>query len=147
MEKSRPVHPDFFNLLVLKDQSIIELFCDLRAFLLEIHPESNELLYHTHALTTTFFSISEKLGDAYCMIPIYTNHLNLGFTKGTRLDDPGHLLVGTGNLIRHIPIKTRSDYRNDEVKQLIKAAIDFAVKNMEKPTKSIGTCISKIKKA
>ncbi|NQX40481.1 protein of unknown function (DU1801) [Pedobacter steynii] len=146
MEKPKPVHPDFFSLLILKDQNIIELFCDLRAFLLEIHPESNELLYHTHALTTAF-SISEKLGDAYCMIPIYTNHLNLGFTKGTLLDDPQHLLVGTGNLIRHIPVKTPSDYRNDEVIQLIKASVEFAVKNMEKPTKSVGKTISKIKKA
>ena len=146
MEQARPVHPDFFRLLVLKEQNIIDLFCDLRGFLLEIHPESNELLYHTHALTTAF-STSEKLGDAYCMIPIYTNHLNLGFTKGTRLDDQHHLLVGTGNLIRHIPVKTPSDYRNDEVIRLIKAAIEFAINNMDKPAKSIGKTISKIKKA
>lgn len=71
MEKVKPIPPDFFSLLVLKEQSLIELFCDLRAFLLGIHPESNELLYHTHALTTAF-SLSEKLGDAYCVIPIYT---------------------------------------------------------------------------
>lgn len=146
MEKVKPIHPDFFSLLVLKEQSLVELFCDLRAFLLEIHPENNELLYHTHALTTAF-SLSEKLGDAYCMIPIYTNHLNLGFTKGTRLDDPQHLLVGTGNLIRHIPVRTPSDYRNEEVVQLIKASIAFALKHMEKPTKTTGKSISKIKKA
>lgn len=145
MAAPKPIHQDFQNLLDFKSQEIIGLFSDVRAFILELHPDSNELLYHTHALTTVF-SISEKLGDAYCMIPIYNNHLNLGFNKGTLLEDPDNLLTGTGNLICHIPIKEKSDYRNDKVKALIKEAIDFAIKDMDKPTKSIGKVISKIKK-
>lgn len=145
MITNRAIHPDFHALLVLKEQAVIELFCDLRAFILDLYPDSNELIYHTHALTAVF-SISEKLGDAYCMIPIYTNHLNLGFNKGTLLADPHHLLTGTGNLIRHIPVKAASDYRNEEVKQLIRSAIDFAKKDLDKPTKTIGQTISKINK-
>ena len=89
----------------MKDGKLIELFKDLRKFILDIYPDSNELLYHTHALTTVF-SISDKLSDAFCMIPIYSNHLNLGFNKGTLLKDTDKLLTGTGNLIRHIPINT-----------------------------------------
>ena len=111
MIKSKPIHPDFLFLLDFKDKKVIELFKDLRGFILEIYPESNELLYHTHALTTVF-SISEKLSDAFCMLPIYSNHLNLGFNKGTLLNDPHKLLTGTGNLIRHIPVDTEKDYRN-----------------------------------
>jgi len=145
MTKSKPIHPDFLFMLEFKDKIVIDLFCDLREFILGLHPDSNELLYHTHALTTVF-SISEKLSDAYCMIPIYTNHLNLGFNKGTLLKDPHNLLTGTGNLIRHIPVKNPGDYRNDEVKQLIKSAANFAINDMDKPTKSTGETISKIKK-
>lgn len=141
----RPIHPDFEFLLDFKDQEVIDLFRDLRELILELHPNSNELLYHTHALTAVF-SISEKLSDAFCMLPIYTNHLNLGFNKGTLLKDPNKLLTGTGNLIRHIDIKRPSDYGNPEVIELIKEAIEFAIKDMEKPTKSIGQTISKIKK-
>ncbi len=144
MTKLRPIHPDFLSLLEFKEKKIIELFKDLRAFILEIYPDSNELLYHTHALTTVF-SISEKLSDAFCMLPIYTNHLNLGFNKGTLLNDPHKLLTGTGNLIRHIPMDTAKDYRNKKVKDLIKIAVEFAVKDMDKPTKSLGMTISKIK--
>ena len=55
------------------------------------------------------------------------------------------LLKGTGNLIRHIPVDTAKDYRNKKVKELIKAAADFAIKDMDKPTKAIGMTISKIK--
>ena len=81
------------------------------------------------------------------MIPIYTNHLNLGFNKGTLINDPHKLLTGTGNLIRHIPIAVPTDYRNKKVKDLIKSAADFSIKDLEKPTKSVGKTISKIKKS
>jgi hypothetical protein len=144
MTKSRPIHPDFLFHLDFKEKKVIDLFNDLREFILEIYPDCNELLYHTHALTSVF-SISEKLSDAFCMLPIYTNHLNLGFNKGTLLNDPHKLLTGTGNLIRHIPVDTAKDYRNKNVKDLIKTAVDFAIQDMDKPTKSIGKTISKIK--
>ncbi len=137
MKDSRPIHPDFQFFLDLKDQEVIGLFTDLRDYILELYPDCNELVYHTHALTAVF-SISDKLSDAFCMLPIYTNHLNLGFNRGTLLKDPNKLLTGTGNLIRHIDVKKTSNYRNTKVKALIKEAIDFAIKDMDKPTKSIG---------
>lgn len=145
MTHSRPIHPDFQFFLDLKSQEVIGLFSDLRQYILEIYPDSNELIYHTHALTAVF-SISDKLSDAFCMLPIYTNHLNLGFNKGTLLQDPHKLLKGIGNLIRHIDVKKASDYRNPEVKALVQEAVDFAIKDMDKPTKSIGKTIPKIKK-
>lgn len=144
MNQHNTIHPDFLGFLELKEHHLIELFKDLRVFILEIYPDTNELLYHTHALTSVF-SISEKMSDAFCMIPIYTNHLNLGFNKGTIIEDKHKLLTGTGKLIRHIPIKAISDYRNEKVKDLIKAAVNLALEDMDKPTKSKGKIISKIK--
>ncbi|EDP95135.1 DUF1801 domain-containing protein [Kordia algicida OT-1] len=145
MKSIRPIHPDFEQFLFLKPQSCIDLFIDLRNYVLELYPEANELLYHTHALTAVF-SISEKLSDAFCMIPIYTKHLNLGFNKGTLLYDPKELLEGTGKLIRHIPVSDVSDYRNPEVKSLLKAAIDLAISEVKKPSNKVAQTISKIKK-
>jgi len=144
MNPQNTIHPDFHRFLDLKDANLIALFKDLRGFILEIYPNANELLYHTHALTS-LFSISEKMSDGFCMIPIYNNHMNLGFNKGTLIDDKHNLLVGTGKLMRHIPIKKTSDYRNNKVKDLIKSAIDFAMEDMDKPSKFIGKTISKIK--
>jgi hypothetical protein len=145
MSKTRIIHHDFLMLLELKEKKVIDLFKDLRAYILDIYPDSNELLYHTHALTAVF-SISEKLSDAFCMLPIYTNHLNLGFNKGTLLKDPHKLLTGTGNLIRHIPVAIPADYRNKKVKDLVQEAVNFAIKDMDGPIKSTGKTISKIKK-
>lgn len=144
MENSRPVHPDFKALLDLKEEGLVGLFHDLRAFVLGLYPESNELLYHTHALTAVF-SVSDKLGDAFCMIPIYGKHLNLGFNKGTLLPDPHRLLTGTGNLIRHIDVHGPEDYRNTKVEELIVEAVALAIHGMGKPTKVAGKTVSKIK--
>lgn len=144
MPAPRAIHPEFLLLLEMKDQPLIELFKDLRLCILDICPHSNELLYHTHALTAVF-SLSDKLSDAFCMLPIYTRHLQLGFNKGTLLPDPHRLLKGTGQLIRHVPIATAKDYRNQQVKDLIQTAVDFAHQNMDKPGKAVGLTISKMK--
>lgn len=141
----REIHPDFQYFLKYKDQELIDLFTDLRTYILDLYPESNELLYHTHALTS-LFTVSEKMGDAFCMIPIYTNHLNLGFNKGTLLSDPHQLLQGTGKLIRHIPITSKEDYRNDKVRQLVLSAIEFAQKDSNVKHKKTGITVSKIKR-
>lgn len=144
MYAPRPLYPDFERLLSFKERELVSLFTDLRAFILQLYPQSNELLYHTHALTAVF-SISDKLSGAFCMLPIYTNHLNLGFNQGALLKDPHQLLTGSGKLIRHIDVKKPEDYRNPRVQDLIREAIDFAVKDMDKPAKVIGQTISKIK--
>lgn len=138
------IHPHFKYWLDMKQQPLIDLYAGLRSFVFGMYPESNELLYHTHALTSVY-SISEKLSDGFCMIPIYSDHLNLGFHSGTLINDPKKLLKGTGKFIRHIPIKNEGDYLNKGVQDLIQAAIEFAIKDMDKPTSSKGVILSKIK--
>jgi len=146
MSLSKEVHPDFLYFLKYKDQVLIDLYLELRLFMLELYPEATELLYHTHALTSVY-SLSEKLGDSFCMIPIYTNHLNLGFNKGTLLPDTNHLLKGTGKLIRHIPITSSEDFDNDAVKNLIKAAIELSQSETKSTKQSSFKIISKIKRS
>ncbi|MDT0558265.1 DUF1801 domain-containing protein [Ichthyenterobacterium sp. W332] len=141
---NRNIHADFLNVLKYKDQELIDLYIGLRDYILSLYPESIELLYHTHALTSVY-STSEKLGDAFCMIPIYTNHLNLGFNKGTLLNDETKLLQGTGKLIRHIPILKPEDYRNSNVQQLITSAIELSLTDRNHAPKNTGITISKIK--
>jgi len=144
MIQSREIHPDFWNRLKYKEQGLIDLYFGLRDFILSIHAESNELLYHTHALTS-LYSVSEKMSDAFCMIPIYTNHFNLGFNKGSLLNDPDNLLQGTGKLIRHIPINSTEDFQNKKVKDLLEKAIALAIEDSNAKKLNEGLTISKIK--
>ena len=141
---NRPLHSDFQALLSDRDPALVERVYDLRSFLLEMCPDSNELLYHTHALTAVY-SLSEKLSDAFCHIPIYSHHVNLGFNKGVLLSDPQKLLEGTGKWIRHIAIKEKEDYRNHDVQELVLEAITLASEDMDKPSSSKRKTISKIK--
>lgn len=145
MNTPRPIHPDFLEHLQRKEPALISLFTDARQFLLDLHPDANELLYRTYALTAVF-SLSEHFSDAYCILPIYTNHFNLGFNRGTLLPDPHKLLTGTGNLMRHVDVSAPADYRNENVIALVRSAIDFAKADMDKPSKSLGRTISKIVK-
>lgn len=144
MSQHNTIHPDFMRFLALKNDALIALYKDLRTFILDCYPEANELLYHTHALTS-LYTVSTKMSDAFCMIPIYTNHLNLAFNKGTLLTDRHNLLQGTGKYMRHIPITQPSDYRNNNVQELMKAAIALALEDMDTPTKVTRQTISKIK--
>jgi len=46
--------------------------------------------------------------------------------------------------MRHMPVATPTDYRNKKVKDLIQSAVDLAIKDMDKPTRSVGRTISKM---
>lgn len=145
MRSTRKIHPDFLFHLEFKSRALTDLYEDLRMFILGECPGANELLYHTHALTS-LYSVTKKMTDGFCMIPIYTNHLNLGFTKGTLLPDPEGLLQGTGKLIRHIPITSNADYRNSPVRKMIRAAMELALEDLDKTPGLTGQTISKIKR-
>ena len=121
------------------------LYRDVRRFVIEACPTANEILYHTHALSSVY-SVSGQLKHAYCHIPIYREHLNLGFNSGTSLSDPGNLLEGTGSKIRHVPIREPSDLSNPALADLIREAVQKAQALLGSPAKLSGSVISKIKK-
>ena len=81
------IHPDFERLLSDKPLPMQFLYRDIRQLVLQACPTCNELLYHTHALSSVY-SLSDKLKHAFCHIPVYSNHINLGFNLGADLDDP-----------------------------------------------------------
>jgi len=145
MTDNRDIHPDFRFYLDFKTTELAALYRGLRTFVLSICPGANELLYHTHALTS-LYSVTEKMSDGFCMIPIYTGHLNLGFNRGTLLPDKQGLLHGTGKLIRHIPIAEERDYNNVAVGELIEAALQLALADAEGAAIMHGATISKIKR-
>jgi hypothetical protein len=44
-------------------------------------------------------------------------------------------------------VTTPADYRNPKVTALVREAFDFAIQDMDKPSKSKGLTLSKIKKS
>jgi len=144
MSLDRSIHPHFQHFLDFKEKELIDTYLDLRHYILSICPDANELIYNTHALVSVY-TLSDRLSEAFCMVPIYTNHLNLGFNKGTLLEDKKGLLNGTGKLIRHIPITSKSDYRNKDVESILLNSILFEREEMDINRLKKGMTISKIK--
>lgn len=140
-----PIHPDLAALLSEKDASLRTLFEELREFVFELYPEANELIYHTHAISIVF-TPSLKMNDGYCHIPVYTKHLNLGFNRGTSLNDPHRKLEGTGKSIRHIPVRNRADFDNEAVRDLLDQAIQLSIDRMKPENLVEGQSVSKVKK-
>lgn len=144
MKLDRKIHSEFEYHLKQRSFELSNLFKDLRSFILENAPESNEILYNTHALVAVF-SPTTKPTDAFCHIPIYTEHLNLGFNFGTLLSDPEKQLIGTGKYIRHLKIRTPKDYRNDYVRHLTIQAISRSYDDLLQSPSVQRKTISKIK--
>lgn len=144
MIKVRPLPEEFINLLQMKDDWLVELYLELRKIILEKHPKANELLYHTHALTSVF-TVSEKMSDGFCLIPIYKAHLNFGFQRGTLLQDSNNLLEGTGKLMRHIPIKSIQHLKKEGISTLLNDAYQLALEDAGDHIDLKGVTISKIK--
>lgn len=137
------IHPDFQRHLKHKSKSLQTLYKAVRSLLIDLYPDGNELLYRTHALTSVY-STTLKLSDAYCHIPVYKEHLNLGFNNGTSLEDPKGLLKGTGKSIRHVPITSIEELGNEGLKVLIADAIAYSITHQKTASKEKGVVVSKI---
>lgn len=79
-----------------------------------VHPGRNAIIYGR----------SEKMADWVCYISPFKSRINLGFLRGTELPDPEGLLEGTGNLLRHVKIRTVEDIEKPAIKKLLAAALE-----------------------
>lgn len=138
------LHPHFERVLSDRPLPLQLLYRETRATVLRVYPDSNELLYHTHALSSVY-SVSRQLKHAFCHIAVYSKHLNLGFNAGTELEDPAHLLEGTGARIRHVPVMSGEALNNPDLIQLIETAVAHSKGLLAQPSKDKGCLISKIK--
>ncbi len=64
----------------------------------------------------------KKMSEHFCYIALLKKRINLGFYYGADLDDPTHLLEGTGKLLRHIKISQSEQLDDPALYQLVVAA-------------------------
>ncbi len=58
--------------------------------------------------------VYENDDGPFCFMRAHKNHVNIGFWRGAKMDDPHHLLQGDGVKMRHI--KITQDTKIDETK-------------------------------
>lgn len=63
------------------------------------------------------------VGDAaFAYVAVFSAHVNVGFFQGAELDDPAHLLQGTGKCMRHVKIKPADEVDTLSLVRLIESA-------------------------
>ena len=55
----------------------------------------------------------------------YPKHVDIGFWRGTEMDDPKKVLTGDGERMRHIKITSVADIPADALRDLVKQAVQL----------------------
>ena len=105
-----------------RKEEVVKIALAARKAVLKTAGKCSELIYETYCISNAF-TFTGKQGQGYIHIATYAGHVNLGFDRGTELDDPEEKLKGTGKLIRHIRLNSIADVRDDSVIQLIAQAV------------------------
>ncbi len=112
----------------------------LRAAARQSMPEAQELWYHS----SIGYAVSASPFDRICYIAPQSGYVNLGFFFGTHLDDPQHLLEGTGARLRHVKVRTLAQAGNPALAALLKAAwLDGAASVAEVKAKRVRSRVEK----
>jgi hypothetical protein len=103
----------------------------LREWVWDLCPACNELMYDNYNALVTGFGLSDKAGDAFCSIAIYSEYVNFGFLRGTEITDPEKRLTGKGSLYRYITVKNKEEFPKTYMKKLLKEAYVNALVRMK----------------
>jgi hypothetical protein len=117
-----PVPKQLVSFLKPYDREISSLAIELRALVLEEMAPCYENIYDAYSAVAIGYGTSDRLKDGIFHIAVYSKAVNLGFNDGATLDDPKGILLGSGNRIRHITIKTPEDLKRPELRAYIRRA-------------------------
>jgi hypothetical protein len=99
-------------------------------------PGAVELVYDNYNALAIGFGPNERATDAVFSIAVFPRRPSLVFIYGVGLPDPGRLLQGKGNQVRHIPILDPAASVLD--KPAVRALIAAALKDAEPPINPAG---------
>jgi hypothetical protein len=123
MKKVRKPPPELIRFLSAYPDPVGKLFLQIRAAVLAAAPAANEIIVDAYNAVATGYTFTERFKEAFCHIAAYSTYVNLGFNRGAKLDDPRHILKGTGKLTRHIRIAQPEDVRAPYIERFLNAAV------------------------
>jgi hypothetical protein len=104
--------------------------------MLEILPPVSEVIYDAVSTVTVGFTFTGRVPDHFIHLPVFSKHVNLGFTHGASLEDPEGRLVGDGSPVRHIRLTSLELLEDPYVRDLIEQAAARAPRPKEPVTPS-----------
>ena len=96
----------------------------MRAFVWDLYPETNELIYDNYNALAFGWSPTDRVGHTFCSVAVgrSSHNIHFGFYWGSELSDPKKLLLGEGNQYRYILVKNKEDFPKAYITRLIKEA-------------------------
>jgi len=100
-----------------------------RAVLAKLRPRfpgATELVYDKKNALVIGFCPDDRASNVINSIAVYSKWINLYFFEGGALDDPQHLLQGSGSTVRSIRITAATELDQPAVKALMAQALKAA---------------------
>lgn len=126
MKQARNPSPELLKFLDVYDPQVVSLTLALRDLVFEEAPDANEVVYDGEYTVAMHFTPTARYQDAFCLIAVFTNHVNLQLNRGAELPDPKKKLMGTGRLMRHIKVEDWDDLNQPHVREFLRAALKHA---------------------
>lgn len=122
---------DLIKFLKPFPENVKEITLWLREFIWDFYPDCNELIYDNYNALAIGFAPTDKAGDAFCSLAVYSKHVNFGFNRGSEIADHNKILNGKGSLYRYITIKDKKNFPAADIKKLLKEAYANSVARLK----------------
>jgi hypothetical protein len=90
-------------------------------------PGAVEMVYDNYNALAIGFGPTERASEAVLSIAVFPKWVTLCFLQnGPKLRDPKRLLRGSGNVVRHVRLRSAADLDDPDIQALIKDALSRA---------------------
>ncbi len=122
-ETSAAAELELNTLLRRFDPPIRTLVAKARAKLQRRVPTASQLVYANRNAVVIAFASSERRSDTFVSLAAYARGVNLYFIYGAALDDPLHLLLGSGTQGRFVRLDSAAFLDQPAIDALVSATI------------------------
>ena len=121
--ETAPVAKQVAGFIAKFDPAIAKLTRACRTVLRKRYPSAIELVYDNYNALAIGYSPTERTSDCIFSLAVYARGVNLYFMYGRLLDDPDHLLLGSGRQGAFIRLESANTLDQPQIKKLIESAV------------------------
>jgi hypothetical protein len=111
----------FRELLAASSPAVQAITEALDALVRRVDPHVVQVVW-THQRTVGYGVGPKKSSEHYCYLAVYDRHVNLGFNEGAALDDPEHVLGGSGAKFRSLKVTEPAQADDPPLADLLRQA-------------------------
>jgi hypothetical protein len=104
------------------DPAVRKLAAGLRTIVRSEVAPCHETIFGASYTIAILYGANARISENFCYISVHRKHVNLGFQRGSLLEDRGGMLKGAGPWMRHIQIKSSADLDRPELRAFLQAA-------------------------